>query len=428
MLDLTLLRRDPELVRRAAARRANGADFVDAVLATDVELRGARTFAETLQAEKNALTSQISKASDRAATAQRLRPEIAALDAKIVAANEAIPPLEARIDAILGDVPNLLSEFVPDGAGEDDNVLVRDSGPLPEFGFTAKEHWELGEALGILDFERAAKLSGSRFSFLRGAGARLSRGLATFFLSRANERGYTEIMPPLLVSRNTMWSTGQLTKFADAMYRDSDDDLFMIPTSEVPLVALHGGEILAPGTLPLQYTAYSPCFRKEAGAAGKDTRGLIRQHQFEKVELIWLTEPEGSAEALERVTADAEALLQELELPYRVMMLCSADVGFSSTMTYDLEVWLPGQGRYREISSCSNCTDFQARRSQIRFRRDPKAKPELVHTLNGSGLAVGRTLVAILENYQQADGSIVVPAALVPFVGFERIDATGAAC
>jgi seryl-tRNA synthetase len=427
MLDLALLRRDPQRVRLLASRRATGAAFVDDVLAVDAELRAARTHAETLQAEKNALTSQISKATDRAAAAQRLRPEIAALDTRIVAANAEIPPLEGRIDAILTDVPNLLDEAVPEGAGEDDNVVVRSSGEPPDLGFAAKEHWELGEALGIIDFERAAKLSGSRFAFLRGAGARLSRALVDFFLSRARERGYVEVVPPLLVSRQTMWSTGQLTKFADAMYRDSDDDLFLIPTSEVPLVALHGGEILAPGTLPLHYTAYSPCFRKEAGAAGKDTRGLIRQHQFEKVELVWLTEPERSAETLERLTADAEALLQELELPYRTMLLCSADVGFNAAMSYDLEVWLPGQGRYREISSCSNCTDFQARRAQIRFRREPKAKPELVHTLNGSGLAVGRTLVAILENYQQADGGVLVPAALVPFAGFERIDPDGRA-
>jgi seryl-tRNA synthetase len=426
MLDLTLLRRDPERVRRAAARRAYGADFVDEVVSLDTRLRGARTSAEALKAEKNALTALVSKASDRAAEAARLRPEIAALDSRIVAATDAIPPLEARIDAILADVPNLLDDAVPDGAGEDDNVLVRDSGAPPTLAFEAKPHWEVGEALGILDFERAVKLSGSRFSVLRGAGARLSRALVSFFLARANERGYTEIAPPFLVTRETMWKTGQLTKFADAMFRDIDGELYMIPTSEVPLVALHANEVLAPGTLPLQYTAYSPCFRKEAGAAGKDTRGLIRQHQFEKVELIWLSEPEASFEILERVTADAEACLDELELPYRVMMLCSADVGFNAAKTYDLEVWLPGQNTYREISSCSNCTDFQARRAQIRFRREPKGKPELVHTLNGSGLAIGRTLVAILENYQQADGSIVIPRALVPFAGFERIDASGA--
>jgi seryl-tRNA synthetase len=427
MLDLALLRREPERVRRAAARRGTGAAFVDDVVSIDAELRAARTAVESLKAEKNGLTAAISKASDRAAEARRLRPEIAALDARIATGTVALPPLEARIEALIADVPNLLDESVPDGAGEDDNVLVRTEGEPPQFAFAAKPHWELGEALGILDFERAAKLSGSRFSILRGAGARLSRALASFFLARAGARGYVEIAPPFLVSRPTMWSTGQLTKFADAMFRDQDADLFMIPTSEVPLTALHAGEIVDGEALPIRYTAYSPCFRKEAGAAGKDTRGLIRQHQFEKVELVWLAAPERSFEALERLTADAAALLDELELPYRVMMLCSADVGYNAAKTYDLEVWLPGQNTYREISSCSNCTDFQARRLQTRFRRDAKAKPELVHTLNGSGLAVGRTLVAILENYQQADGGVVVPRALVPFAGFERIASDGSA-
>ena len=427
MLDLALVRRDPERVRRAAARRPTGAFFLDDVLALDAQLRAARTAVEGLKAQKNALTGQISRAGDRAAAARELRPEIATLDARIAEMSDALPPLEARIDTILADVPNLLDDSVPGGAGADDNVVVRDSGPPPELAFAAKPHWELGEALGIIDFERAAKLSGSRFSVLRGAGARLSRGLISFFLARAHERGYTEVVPPFLVSRETMWSTGQLSKFADAMFRDVDGELYMIPTAEVPLTALHKDEILPLDALPLRYAAYSPCFRKEAGAAGKDTRGLIRQHQFEKVELVWLAEPQRSAEALERLTADAEALLDELELPYRVMMLCSADVGFNAAKTYDLEVWLPGQQMYREISSCSNCTDFQARRSQIRFRREPQAKPELAHTLNGSGLAVGRALIAVLENYQQADGSVVVPAALVPFVGFSRIDALGAA-
>jgi seryl-tRNA synthetase len=425
MLDLSLVRREPDRVRTIAARRATGAAFVDDVLAIDARLRAARTTSESLTAEKRALGGQIARASDKAAAALAIKPELDAFDARIEAASEQIAPLEAQVNALLSDVPNLLDDSVPDGAGEDDNVVVRASGTPTEFSFAPKAHYELGEALGIIDFERAAKLSGARFSVLRGAGARLSRALVAFFLDRANERGYTEIAPPYLVSRTTMWSTGQLSKFADAMFADQGADLFMIPTSEVPLTALHGGEILTADALPLQYTAYSPCFRKEAGAAGRDTRGLIRQHQFEKVELVWLSDPEKSFDALERLTADAEALLQELELPYRTMLLCSADVGFNAAKTYDLEVWLPGQNAYREISSCSNCTDFQARRSQIRFRRDPKAKPEFVHTLNGSGLAVGRTLVAVLENYQQADGSIVVPRALVPFAGFERIDARG---
>ncbi|MFY9781743.1 MAG: serine--tRNA ligase [Candidatus Baltobacteraceae bacterium] len=425
MLDLALVRRDPEGVRRSAARRGNGAAFVDEILSLDAELRAARTRLETLKAEKNALTERISKAADRASEARRLRPEIASLDEQIAAAGEALPPLAAALDAILADVPNLLDDSVPDGAGEAGNVVVRDSGPPPAPDFAAKPHWELGETLGILDFERAAKLSGSRFSLLRGPGARLSRGIASFFLDRARRRGYVEIAPPFMVTRETMWSTGQLTKFADAMFVDRDAGLYSIPTAEVPLTALHSGEILPGDELPLRYTACTPCFRKEAGAAGKDTRGLIRQHQFEKVELVWLTRPESSFAALERLTADAEALLAELELPYRVVALCSADVGFNSAKTYDLEVWLPGQNAYREISSCSNCTDFQARRTQIRFRRDPKSKPELVHTLNGSGLAVGRTLVAILENFQEADGGLRIPRALAPFVGFERIAPDG---
>ena len=425
MLDLALLRREPDRVRRVAARRAVGGGFVDDVLAIDVRLRAARTTAEALQAEKNALTGRISQASDKGAAARELRPHIAELDVRIVAANAEIPPLDAQIDAILSEIPNLLDDAVPDGAGEDDNVVVRDSGPPPIAAFVAKPHYELGEALGIIDFERATKLSGARFSVLRGAGARLSRALVAFFLSRANERGYTEIAPPLLVTRDTMWSTGQLTKFADAMFRDTDADLFMIPTAEVPLTALHRGEILGADVLPLQYTAHTPCFRKEAGAAGKDTRGLIRQHQFEKVELVWLVAPEKSDEALERLTADSEALLAELELPYRVVALCSADVSFNAARTYDLEVWLPGQQLYREISSCSNCTDFQARRAQIRFRREAKGKPEFVHTLNGSALAVGRTLVAILENYQREDGGVTIPRALVPFCGFSSIEPDG---
>ncbi len=425
MLDLALVRRDPERVRRIAARRGAGAAFVDEVLSLDAELRVARTRAETLKAEKNALTGRIAKSADRAAEAQRLRPEIAALDEQIAAAGEALPPLEAELDAIVAEIPNLLDDSVPDGTGEEGNVVVRDSGPPPELGFAAKPHWELGEALGILDFERAAKLSGSRFSVLRGPGAQLSRGLANFFLDRARRRGYVEIAPPVLVTRETMWSTGQLTKFADAMFADLEAGLYLIPTAEVPLTALRSGEILSGDELPVQYAAYTPCFRKEAGAAGKDTRGLIRQHQFDKVELVWLTRPESSFETLERLTGDAEALLAELGLPYRVLALCSADVGFNAAKTYDLEVWLPGQNTYREISSCSNCTDFQARRTQMRFRREPKAKPELVHTLNGSGLAVGRTLVAILENYQEHGGGLRIPRALVPFVGFERIAPDG---
>lgn len=382
---------------------------------------------ERLKAEKNRLSAEIGKAADKAAAARVLRPQLDEISASIAAhegtAKMLAPDVpESPLRALLENTPNVLDDTVPDDSDTEQNVLVRSWGAPPAFDFEPKPHYELGEALDILDFARAAKLSGSRFSILKGKGARLQRAIAQFFLDRAMTRGYHEIAPPVLVTRETMWSTGQLTKFSDAMFMDQEADLFMIPTAEVPLTALHGGEILDAGTLPRLLAAHTPCFRKEAGAAGKDTRGLIRQHQFEKVELVWLTAPEDSSDALERLTADAESLLQELELPYRTMLLCAGDVGFNSAKTYDLEVWIPSSNSYREISSCSNCTDFQARRASIRMRRDERAKPELVHTLNGSGLAIGRTLLAILENYQQADGSIVIPPALVPYTGFDRID------
>jgi seryl-tRNA synthetase len=425
MLDLNLLRSDPERVRISARRRGQSDAFVDRVLALDGERRAALTSAERLKAEKNALTESISNAPDRAAEAARLKPQIAALDARIAAAGERLPGYDERMNALLGEVPNVLDPSVPDGTGEEQNTLVRSWGRPPTYAFTPKPHWEIGEALGILDIERAAKISGSRFAILRGAGARLSRALAAFFLDRAARSGYLEIEPPLLVSKSTMWSTGQLTKFADAMFSDPAVDLFLIPTAEVPLTAMHRDEILAADALPLQYAAHTACFRKEAGAAGKDTRGLIRQHQFEKVELVWLTPPARSFDDLDRLTSHAAGLLEELGLAHRVMLLCAGDTGFNAAKTFDLEVWLPSAGLYREISSCSNCTDFQARRSSIRFRRDPTSKPEPVHTLNGSGLAIGRTLVAVIENFQRADGGVDIPAALQPFAGFVSIEPDG---
>jgi seryl-tRNA synthetase len=426
MLDLTVVRGDPERVRISARRRGQSDAFVDRALALDAERRAALTASEALKAEKNALTASISKAADRAAEAARLKPQIAALDARIAAATERLPAFDEQLSALLADVPNLLDPSVPDGGLAEHNVVVRTLGEPRSYDFTPRPHWEVGEALGILDIERAAKISGSRFSVLRGPGARLSRALAGFFLDRAARAGYLEIAPPLLVSKATMWSTGQLSKFADAMFSDPSVDLFLIPTAEVPLTALHRDEILAGDALPLQYAAHTPCFRKEAGAAGKDTRGLIRQHQFEKVELVWLTQPERSFDDLDRLTNHASALLEELGLAHRVVLLCAGDTGFNAAKTFDLEVWLPSDGgTYREISSCSNCTDFQARRSAIRFRRDAGAKTELVHTLNGSGLAIGRTLVALLENYQRADGGVDVPAALAPFAGFRSIEPDG---
>ncbi len=421
MLNIAELRRNPDRFRRSARRRGIGDEFVDQVLDLDAEYRITLRNAQTLKAEKNALSGSIGRAADKAAQAAVLRPQIEVLDEEISRAEVRGPQLETRIKELLAEVPNLLDDSVPDGRDEAANLVVRASEAPKTFSFPPKPHWEIGEALGILDFESAARLSGSRFSVVLGKGAKLSRALVAYFLDRAERAGYVEVIPPFLVSRSTMWCTGQLTKFSDAMFVDQDADLFMIPTSEVPLTALNRDQILDIQDLPLRYTAYSPCFRKEAGAAGKDTRGLVRQHQFEKVELVWLTEPDRSFDALERLTADAERLLQELELPYRVVALCGGEVGFNAAKTYDLEVWLPSLNAFREISSCSNCTDFQARRSNIRFRPESQAKPELVHTLNGSGLAVGRTLVAILENYQRQDGSVRIPTVLEPYMETDRI-------
>jgi seryl-tRNA synthetase len=428
MLDIALVRRDPDRVRRSLSRRGADPSIVDEFLRCDEEYRSALTAAERAKAEKNRLSATIGLANDKAAAARDVRPQLDALSAEIAASEERARALSASgesspLRALLEQTPNLLDDSVPDGSDEAANVELRRWGTPRDFDFAAKPHWEIGEQLGILDFTRAAKLSGSRFAVLAGAGARLSRALAAFFLDRARERGYLEISPPLLVSRETMWSTGQLSKFADAMFEDRDAGLFMIPTAEVPLTALRGGEILEFSELPQKYVAHTPCFRKEAGAAGKDTRGLMRQHQFEKVELVWLTDPEASFEALENLTRDSEALLAELELPYRVVALCAGDIGFNAAKTCDIEVWVPSNNAYREISSCSNCTDFQARRASIRFRREPGAKPEFAHTLNGSALAIGRTLIAILENYQQRDGTVTVPEALRPYAGFDRIPA-----
>ncbi len=425
MLDIGVVRRDPDRVRRSAVRRGLDPSFVNDILRFDEEYRSALSTAETAKAEKNRISAEIGRAADKASAATARRDELAALTQTISSSEDSARALapdrdDSPLRTLLSSSPNLLDDSVPDGNNERDNVIVRVVGTPREFSFESRPHWEIGETLGVFDFERAAKLSGSRFTLLRGPGARLSRALASFFLDSAAERGYIEVSPPYLVSRATMWSTGQLSKFADAMFRDPDADLFMIPTAEVPLTAMHGDEILNATTLPRRYTAHTPCFRKEAGAAGKDTRGLIRQHQFEKVELVWLADPESSFDALERLVSDAERVLQALGLAYRVVSLCAGDTGFNAAKTYDLEVWLPSAGTYREISSCSNCTDFQARRSAIRMRR-PDGKPELVHTLNGSALAIGRTVAAILENYQREDGSVDMPPALVPYTGFDSI-------
>ncbi|MBV8344038.1 MAG: serine--tRNA ligase [Candidatus Eremiobacteraeota bacterium] len=426
MLDIALIRRDPDRVRHALVRRGLDASVIDELLRFDEEYRSALTTVERIKAEKNRLSAAIGKAPDKGAAARELQPKIAELTKSISESEErarGLSPAEqgSPLRALLDNLPNLLDDSVPDGASEAANVEVRRWGEPRRFDFAPKPHWELGERLGILDFARAAKLSGSRFAALTGAGAQLARGLTAFFLDRAAARGYAEVAPPLLVSRETMWSTGQLSKFADAMFADAQADLFLIPTAEVPLTAFRSGEILDAAELPCKYAAATPCFRKEAGAAGKDTRGLMRQHQFDKVELVWLSRPEASHEALETLTEDARSLLEELELPHRVVTLCAGDTSFNAAKTHDVEVWIPSSDTYREISSCSNCTDFQARRAAIRFRREAASKPELVHTLNGSGLAIGRTLIALLENNQRADGSIVLPKALEPYVPTTRL-------
>jgi len=326
--------------------------------------------------------------------------------------------IEEQLEKLMFDLPNLPHESVPKGADASGNKEVRSWGQKPSFLFTPKQHFDIGEKLGMLDLERAAKVSGTRFWFLKGGLARLERALATFMIDEHVKRGYLEILPPYMVSRQSMTGTGQLPKFeADAFKTLGERELFLIPTAEVPVTNYHYDEILEGSKLPLKYCAFSPCFRAEAGSAGKDTRGLIRVHQFHKVELVKFAKPEGSLEELESLTADACAILEKLGLHYRVMLLCTGDMGFASQKTYDLEVWLPGQDTYREISSCSNFSDFQARRAKIRWRQEKGDKPQLVHTLNGSGLAVGRTLVAILENYQREDGSVAIPAALHPYMG-----------
>lgn len=354
------------------------------------------------------------------------KADLRALSKEIKEAQKALDAELAEVEGALNDIlmclPNLPQDSVPDGVDDADNAVVRLVGHKPEFDFAPKSHWELGEGLGLLDFERAAKVAGARFAVYRGLLARLERALVSFMLDVHTSRGYTEVLPPFLVNRASMTGTGQLPKFEEDSYRTvGEDELFLAPTAEVPVTNLHRDEILDGARLPIRYCAYTPCFRREAGSYGKDTRGLIRQHQFQKVELVKFTRPEDSEAEHEALTRDAEEILQRLGLHYRVVALCAGDLGFSAAKCYDLEVWLPGQAAYREISSCSNFEDFQARRASIRFRETPKEKPRFVHTLNGSGLAVGRTVVAILENYQQADGSIRIPAALRPYMGVDEI-------
>ncbi len=421
MLDLKFVRENfAEAERRLATR--GGAVDLSAFSDLDTSRRNLLGETESLKAEKNQVSALIGKTKDKS----QVQGEIARMkevSARIKDLDDELKQVEGDLRNLLMTLPNLPHEDCPAGTSEEDNVEVKRWGQLPEFSFEAQSHWDIGERLDILDFERAGKLAGARFVLYKGAGARLERALINFMLDlHIDEHKYVEILPPLMVNRDTMTGTGQLPKFESDLFHLDDPDFFLIPTAEVPVTNIHRDEILAESDLPICYAAYTPCFRKEAGSHGRDTRGLIRMHQFNKVELVKFARPEESDQELLKLLDNAEEVLRRLNLPYRVVDLCTGDIGFSAARTFDIEVWLPGQQTYREISSCSNFRDFQARRAAIRFRREEKGKPELVHTLNGSGLAVGRTLVAILENYQQEDGSVVIPEALRPYMGgMERI-------
>jgi len=418
MLDPKLLRSELDMVRQQLARRGFTLD-TDALQILEHRRKTIQVETQQLQAERNSRSKGIGKAKAAGEDITPLLQEVEGLGEQLREKEQELSQLQDELNDILMGIPNMPHASVPDGKGEEDNPVLRTWGEPPVFDFEARDHVDLGDQLGQLDFETAAKLAGSRFSVIQGPLARLHRALIQFMLdSHTREHGYTEVYVPYLVNADSLRGTGQLPKFeADLFKTSGETDYYLIPTAEVPVTNLARNTITEPGQMPLRYTAHTPCFRSEAGSYGKDTRGMIRQHQFEKVEMVQLVRPETSYDALEQLTGHAEAILQKLELPYQLVTLCTGDLGFSAAKTYDLEVWLPGQQRYREISSCSNFEAFQARRMQARWRSPETGKPELLHTVNGSGLAVGRTLVAIMENYQQADGSIRVPDALEPYMG-----------
>ncbi len=420
MLDLKLVQKHPELVREALARRASSLDIAE-FTALDDRRRELLQESEALKAERNKASGDIAKAKREGGEATELLARMATVSDRIKVLEAELSTIEEAETAWLMSVPNIPHQSVPLGQSEHDNPVLRTWGDIPAFNFEPKEHWELGAALGGLDFERAAKITGSRFAVSLGWAARLERALASFMLDvQTREHGYVEVLPPYIVNSASLTGTSQLPKFADDLFKLAGTDYYLIPTAEVPLTNMHRDETLTEDDLPITYCALTPCFRSEAGSYGKDTKGLIRQHQFHKVELVRFEHPERSWEALDLLTRHAEVILQRLGLPYRVITLCTGDMGFGSAKTYDIEVWLPGQQKFREISSCTNFEDFQARRAGIRFKSKQSKKSALVHTLNGSGLAVGRTLVAVLENYQQADGSLVIPEVLRPYLHGEE--------
>ena len=426
MLDIRMIREDPAAVERALATRG-AAISLSPVLAADAERRRLLTETEELKAERNRASEAIGQAKRRGEDAQAVTARMREVSDRIKALDLQVKDADARLESLLLEIPNLPHPSVPVGRSADDNVEVRRWGTPRAFEFEPRQHFEIGEALGILDFDRASKIAKARFTVMWGAASRLSRGLAQFMLDlHTREHGFTELWVPHLVNPETMVGVAMLPKFEEQMFKTVEPDagrtLYMIPTAEVALTALHGGEILPEAELPKRYCAFTPCYRREAGTYGQDTKGMIRQHQFDKVEMVKVTTPAQSYDELETMVRSAETVLQRLQLPYRVMTLCTGDLGFHSAKTYDLEVWLPGQGKYREISSCSNCEAYQARRLDLKYRPTGGGRVELCHTLNGSGLAVGRTLVAILENCQEKDGTVTIPAALRPYMdGRDRI-------
>ncbi len=424
MLDAKMIRANPEEVEKALQKRGLGG-ALDGFKELDEKRRQLLVQSEELKGFRNSASQEVGKMKKAGQDTAELQDKVRQVGQEIKDLDESLAAIENGLEKLLLNIPNIPNASVPVGEDENDNIEMRRWGDPRVFDFEPKAHWDLGPDLDILDFERAAKLSGARFTVYKGLGARLERAVINFYLDvHTDQHGYTEIFPPFMVNSDCMQGTGQLPKFADDMFKLEGWDLYMVPTAEVPLTNLYRDEILDGKDLPMYLTAYTACFRAEAGSHGRDTRGIIRQHQFNKVELVKLSAPETSYEALEKMTGDAERVLQLLGLPYRVILLCTGDMGFSSAKTYDIEVWMPSYNAYKEISSCSNCEDFQARRANIRYRPAPKDKPRYVHTLNGSGVAVGRTVAAIMENYQEADGSIVVPEALRPYMGgAERITA-----
>ncbi|MFB3925879.1 MAG: serine--tRNA ligase [Syntrophales bacterium] len=422
MLDTKFIRENLDLIRRKMEERGQEIDL-DSFSQLDSKRRSILQEVETLRSERNKVSKEIGQKKARKEDAAELISAMSRVSDRIRELDEQLKKTEEDLQKVVMTIPNIPHESVVFGKSSEDNPVIRTWGEKPQFDFIPKPHWELGEDLGILDFARGAKITGARFTLYCGLGALLERALINFMLDlHTSVHCYTEVLPPFMVNSTSMTGTGQLPKFAEDLFKIEGLDYYLIPTAEVPVTNIHQGEILNEKDLPIYYVAYSPCFRAEAGSYGKDTRGLIRQHQFNKVELVKFSAPETSYEELEKLTLNAEEVLKRLGIHYRTVSLCTADLGFSSAKTYDLEAWLPGQDAYREISSCSNFEDFQARRAGIRFRREEKAKVEFVHTLNGSGLAVGRTLVAVLENYQQKDGSIVIPEALRPYMrGIDRI-------